>query len=135
MQKELPREVTALIARVFEAYSRKNFPLLKSVYRGNVVIVDGFAPFRWVGRNALDKWWTDVKRWVKAGGVEKEHLAYEAIRAWGLSGNRAYATVSATLTITLSQGKPIIRPGILTLTFARRGKTWKAEGHTWSRLN
>jgi hypothetical protein len=135
MQKNLPREVTAHIGRVFEAYSGKNFPLLKSVYRGNLVIVDGFAPFRWAGVNALDKWWADVKKWVKAGGVEKEHLAYEGIHAWGLSGNRAYATISATLTITLSHGKPIVRPGILTLTFARRGKAWKADGHTWSRLN
>jgi ketosteroid isomerase-like protein len=135
MQKKLPREVTELIARVFEAYSGKNFSLLKSVYRNNVVIVDGFAPFRWAGPNALDKWWADVKKWVKAGGVQKEHLAYEGICAWGLSGDRAYASISATLMITLSQGKPIVRPGILTLTFARRGKAWKAEGHTWGRLS
>lgn len=135
MEKELPDEIMALINTLFSAYGGKDFALLKSVYGDDVVIVDGFSPFRWTGPNALDSWWADVKAWVKAGGVEHEHLAFEKVRAWGASGERAYVSMSATLTISLVTGDPIVRPGILTTTYARRSGVWKAEGHTWGRLS
>lgn len=83
----------------------------------------------------MDEWWVEVEKWVKAGGVASEHLAHQGIRAWGVAGDRAYASNSATLTIKLNNGAPIIRPGTLVLTFAKLGDTWKAEGHAWGRLN
>jgi ketosteroid isomerase-like protein len=135
MPKELPADILALIDTVFKAFNSKNSILLNSVYGGDVVIVDGFAPYRWSGPKALDKWWADAKTWAEVGGVEKEHLAHKGILAWGLSGSRAYVSISATLTITLKKGKPVIRPGTLTYTFAKSGEVWKAEGHTWGRLS
>jgi ketosteroid isomerase-like protein len=135
MAKELPADITALIDTVFKAFNSKNSTLLNSVYAGDVVIIDGLAPYRWSGPEALSKWWADAKAWAAAGGVQNEHLAYEKLRAWGLSDDRAYASMSATLTITLKEGKTIIRPGILTYTFARRGEGWKAEGDAWGRLS
>jgi ketosteroid isomerase-like protein len=53
----------------------------------------------------------------------------------GVSGNRAYGSISTTLTITLKKGDPIVQPGTLTFTFAKLGDTWKAEGHAWGRLS
>jgi hypothetical protein len=71
----------------------------------------------------------------KEGGVEKEYLAYNGMPAWGLSGARAYASISATLTITLKNGTQITRPGTRTFTFAKLNEGWKAEGHAWGRLS
>ncbi|MFT3878488.1 MAG: nuclear transport factor 2 family protein [Gemmatales bacterium] len=130
-----PAEIMDLINGVFKAYCNKDFDLFNSIYAGNVVIVDGFAPYRWTGTDALAKWWADVEVWVKAGGVKEEHLAFEGVRAWGVEGDRAYASTSATLTVKLNQGESIVRPGTLIFTFARQGNVWKAEGHTWGRLN
>jgi ketosteroid isomerase-like protein len=135
MSQELPADITALIDTVFHAFNAKNATLFHSVYGDNVVIVDGFAPYRWFGPKALAEWWADAQTWAEEGGVEHEHLAYQGIRAWGCSGHRAYASIAATLTITRKQGEPIVRPGTLTYTFARRGEVWKAEGHTWGRLS
>src|SRR5262249_1261822 len=100
-----------------------------------MVVIDGFAPYRWVGVNAIADWWTDAEAWAKDGGVEKEHLAYDGIGAGGLVGPRAYSSISATLTITLKSGDVIVRPGILTFTFAQLDEGWKAEGHAWGRLS
>jgi ketosteroid isomerase-like protein len=100
---ELPAEIIALINTVFKAFNNKDADLLYSVYAGNVVVVDGFAPYRWIGPNALAEWWADTEKWAKEGGVEKEHLAYNGMPALGLSGARAYASISATLTITLKK--------------------------------
>jgi ketosteroid isomerase-like protein len=131
----LPAEIIALIDTVFKAFNNKDSDLLHSVYAGNVVVVDGFAPYRWTGPNALAEWWADTEKWAKEGGVEKEHLAYNGMPAWGLSGSRAYASISATLTITLKKGTSITRPGILAFTFAKLDEGWKAEGHAWGRLS
>ncbi len=135
MAEELPGELKALIDAVFKAFNSKNSTLLNSVYGGDLVVIDGFAPFRWIGPNALKQWWADAEKWAEDLGVEKEHLAFRDILAWGLSGNRAYASISATLTITLKNAETIIRPGILTYTFAKLGDVWKAEGHAWGRLS
>jgi hypothetical protein len=40
---------------------------------------------------------------------------------------RAYAVLSATLTIGLKKGESIIRPGILIYTLIKLGAEWKAE--------
>jgi hypothetical protein len=97
------------------AFNSKDFALLKRIYGDNLVIV--------------------AVTWAKDGGVESEHLSSQGIRAWGVSGDRAYASISATLTITLKRGEPIIRPGILTFTFGKLDEGWKAEGHAWGRLS
>lgn len=134
-QKEPPAEIMNLINTIFEAFNNKDSAGLYSAYAGNLVVIDGFAPYRWVGPNAVAEWWTDAETWAKDGGVEKEHLAYEGMRAWGLVGSRAYASMSATLTITLKKGDAIVRPGTLTFTFAKLDQGWKSEGHAWSRLS
>lgn len=128
-------DIMALIDTVFQAYNSKNSTMMSGVYGDDVVIIDGFAPFRWSGPDAFNDWWADAERWLEDGGVESEHLVNQGVQAWGLSGNRAYASISAILTITLKNGERIIRPGILTYSFARTGEVWKAEGHTWGRLS
>ena len=61
MLDELPADIVALIDTVFTAFNSKNATLLNSVYDANVVIVDGFAPYRWSGPQALAEWWADAK--------------------------------------------------------------------------
>ncbi|MGH7845570.1 MAG: YybH family protein [Candidatus Binatia bacterium] len=135
MPEELPGELKAQIDTVFKAFNSKNSTLFNSVYGGDLVVIDGFAPFRWTGPNALIQWWADAEKWAEDLGVEKEELAFNGILAWGLKGNRAYASISATLTITLKKGESITRPGTLTYTFVKLGDVWKAEGHAWGRLS
>jgi ketosteroid isomerase-like protein len=130
-----PADIVAVIDTVFRAFNSKDFALLKSVYGDNLVIIDGFGRYRWIGSNALAEWWADAETWAKDGGIESEHLSSQGIRAWGVGGDRAYASVSATLTIKLKKGEPIVRPGILTFTFGKLGERWKAEGHAWGRLS
>ena len=133
--QEPPADIVARVDTVFKAFNSKDFTLLKSAYAGDLVIIDGFAPYRWIGPNALDAWWADTEKWAKDGGVDSEHLSSQGIRAWGVVGDRAYASISATLTIKLKKGEPIVRPGILTFTFGKLGEMWKAEGHAWGRLS
>jgi ketosteroid isomerase-like protein len=135
MPKEPSAEIIAVINTALDAFNRKDSAVFNSVFGGDVVIVDGFAPFRWIGPGAVARWWANAEAWGKAGGVLKEHISVEGIRCCEVSGTRAYAVLSATLTITFKTGEPIVRRGILVYTFARQGDVWKAEGHTWGRLS
>jgi ketosteroid isomerase-like protein len=119
-QKEPPAEIMTLIDTVFNAFNTKDCALLYSAYVGNLVVIDGFAPYRWVGPDAVAEWWTDAEAWAKEGGVEKEHLAYDGIRAWGLVG--AYASKAATLTITLKKGDSIHPTGYPYLHVRKAGQ-------------
>ncbi len=80
---EPPAEIMALINTVFDSFNRKDAAVFNSVFGGDVVIVDGFAPFRWIGPGAAARWWADAETWAKAGGVAKEHLFFEGIRSLG----------------------------------------------------
>ena len=135
MPKEPPIEIKTLIDTAFSAFNSKNSSLFNSTFGGEVVIVDGFAPYRWLGPNAQGRWWDDAERWAKDLGVENEHLSFQGMLHWEVVGTRAYAVVSATLTITLGNADPITRPGILTYNFVKLGEEWKVEGQTWGRLS
>ena len=135
MSQEPKDEILEIIKTAVDAYNRKDADTFKNIYGDDIVIVDGFAPFRWAGPGAQDRWWADAENWVKAGGVLKENISFEGIRCCEVVDNRAYAVLSATLTITLKAEEPIIRPGVLVYSFAKQGEEWKAEGHTWGRLS
>jgi len=72
---------------------------------------------------------------VKAGGVASEQWSSKGYVPGVWFMKRAYASVSATLTIKLIKGEPIIRPGTLVYTFGKLSNVWKAEGHAWGRLS
>ena len=100
-----------------------------------MAIIDGFAPFRWTGPNAQARWWADAERWGEQLGVASERISVEKTLHWQVVGTRAYAVLSATLTIGLKKGESIIRPGILIYTLIKLSGEWKAESQTWGRLN
>jgi hypothetical protein len=50
--KELAAEIMTLIETAFRAFNRKDPVSFNGIFGGDVVIIDGFAPFRWIGPNA-----------------------------------------------------------------------------------
>ena len=134
-EKDAPAEIRVVIETALGAFNNKDLARFNSTFAGHVVIVDGFAPYRWLGPDAQRRWWDDAEKWGHDLGVAGEHLSIREILHWQIVGSRAYAVVSATLTITLREGEPIIRPGILTYTFEKVGEDWKADAQTWGRLS
>jgi hypothetical protein len=130
-----PAEIKQVIDTALSAFNAKDYTAFNNTFGGEVVIIDGFAPFRWIGPDAQGRWWSEAERWAKDLGVVSEHIAVEKVLHWQVVGTRAYAVLSATLKITLQQREPIIRPGILTYTLVKLDADWKAEGHAWARLS
>jgi ketosteroid isomerase-like protein len=103
--EKLHADLRSLIDTVSSAFNSEDSARLKSVYGPDAVIVDGFAPFRWAGPEAFDRWWADAK------AETNERLIDNALLAWGVDGDRAYTSISATLSITLKKGDPSFARG------------------------
>ena len=135
MLQEQFEEIRAVVDSVLDAFNSKNSKLFNDLFGGEVAIIDGFAPFRWTGPNAQARWWTEAEQWAEEFGVASERISVEKLLHCQVVGTRAYAVLSATLTIGLKKGESIIRPGILIYTLIKIGGEWKAESQTWGRLN
>jgi hypothetical protein len=135
MANELPSDIGTSIDTALGAFNDKNPGLFSGTLGTEVVIIDGFAPFRWSGLNAQERWWIAAETWAKELAVLSEHIAQERVVHWQVVGVHGYVVVSATLTITLSKGDPIRRSGILTYTLLKVGDKWKVETQAWARMN
>lgn len=133
--QDVPPEMIDIIDTVFRGFNSKDLNSFKGVYASNLVIIDGYAPYLWTGQTAVTDWWAEGEEWDKNLGVEKAELTNKGILAWGVSGARGYTSISAVLTFTFKDGRSMVRPGILTLTFAKLDEAWKADGQAWGRLS
>ena len=120
---------------VLGAFNSKNSKLFNDPFSGEVAIINGFASLGWTGPNAQARWWAEAERWGEELGVASEHISVEKTLHCQVVGTRAYAVLSATLTIGLKKGESIIRPGILVYTLIKLGGQWQVESQTWGRLN
>lgn len=132
---EPPPEIKALIDTVLGGFNRKDSVLYNSAFGGDVVVIDGIAPYRWTGPNAQARWFSDAEKWVQDFGVESETIVCDRIVHASVVGTHAYAVLSATLFFSLKGGHSGSNPGILTFTFAKQGDKWKVESQAWGRLS
>lgn len=119
MPSEPPAEIKALLDTVLAGFNRKDAVLYNSAFSGDVVIIDGIAPYRWTGPNAQARWFSDAEKWVHDFNVEKETLVCDSIVHASVVGVNAYVVLSATLFFSLKRGENGSKPGILTFTFAK----------------
>src|SRR5215813_14487133 len=95
MPKEPPDEIKALIDKALDGFNRKDSGLYTSSFGGDVVIVDGMAPYRWTGPNAQGRWFADAEKWAHDLGVTDEKIAYENIAHFQVVGTNANVVLPA----------------------------------------
>ena len=134
MPKEVPAEIKSLIDAVLGGFNSKDSALYNSAFGGDVVIIDGMAPYRWTGPKAQGRWFADAEKWAHELGVADENIAYDRIVHAEVVDAHAYIVLSATLSFAF-KGQRGSRRGILTFTFAKHGDEWKVESQAWGRLS
>lgn len=134
MPTELPREIKALIDNLVAGFNNKDSALYSSAFGGDVVVIDGMAPYRWTGPNAQGHWFADAEKWAHDLGVADENIAYDKVVRADVVNTNAYVVLSANLSFTL-KGQRASRLGILTFTLAKHGDEWKIESQAWGRLS
>ncbi|HYK65071.1 MAG TPA: hypothetical protein VEY94_09000 [Patescibacteria group bacterium] len=134
MPNQLAAEIKTVIDTALGAFNSKKATVFNSTFGGDVVIVDGMAPYRWTGPNAQGRWFADAEKWAHQLDVTSENIAYDKVVHAEVIGQRAYVVLSATLSFML-KGKPGARKGTLVYILARQGNDWKIESQSWGRLS
>ena len=131
---ELPSQIKTLIDNLVGGFNNKDSTLYSSAFGGDVVVIDGMAPYRWTGPNAQGRWFADAEKWAHDLGVTDENIAYDKVVRADVVGTHAYVVLSANLSFTL-KGQRASRLGLLTFTFAKQAGEWKIESQAWGRLS
>src|SRR5215472_15792014 len=101
MPSELPAEIKAVIDKALDGFNSKNAAIYESAFGGDVVVVDGIAPYRWTGPNAQGRWFADAEKWAHDLGVTDEKIAYENIADYQVVGTNANVVLPATHSFAL----------------------------------
>ena len=120
----------APINTAFKAINTGDESSWNSVHTPDAVILDNIAPYRWDGPDASAKWWTSFGKSLQTNKMTQPHLAYQAIKFWEQTGDRAYVVVPTTFT-TMMNGKQITQAGTLTLVLVNTHAVWKVRGWAW----
>ncbi|HXJ88720.1 MAG TPA: nuclear transport factor 2 family protein [Candidatus Binatia bacterium] len=134
MPTELPNEIKTVIDKLLSGFNNKDSALYSSAFGGEVVVIDGMAPYRWAGPNAQGRWFADAEKWAHDLGVADENIGYDKVIRADVVDKHAYVVLSANLSFTL-KGQRASRLGILTFTLAKQGGEWKIESQAWGRLS
>ncbi|HUD57171.1 MAG TPA: hypothetical protein VMR02_18200 [Terracidiphilus sp.] len=125
-------DVTAPIRQFIDAFNSGD---TKAEYaacaKGDIVIIDEFAPHLWVGVHAPQQWAADYDKHAQATGVTEGRVTYGLPTRKEIEGDKAYVIVP-TVYLYKERGKALTEEGQLTLTLRVEAGAWKITGWTWT---
>ena len=127
-----PADVTVPIHQFIDGFNTGD---TKSTYAasatGDIIIVDEFAPHRWVGPHAPQEWAADYDKHAQATDVSDGKVKYGAPSRTEIEGDAAYVIVP-TVYIYKEHGQPRAEEGQMTFVLHQEAGAWKITGWTWS---
>jgi len=125
-------DVMAPIRQFIDGFNKGDTKSAFAAYaRGDIVIVDEFAPHQWVGPHAAQDWAADYDKHAQATGVTDGNVEYKSSTRTEITGNLAYVIVP-TLYTYKQNGKPTAEEGQIACVLKMEGGAWKISGWTWS---
>ena len=99
--------------------------------KGDIAIVDEFAPHIWRGPRAPQNWAVDYDKHAQATGVTDGSVSYGPPTRTEIEGSVAYVIVPTVYTYK-EKGQPIAEEGQMTFVLSQSATGWKIGGWTWS---
>ncbi len=125
-------DVTAPIRQFIDGFNRGDTKSGFAAYAtGDIVIVDEFAPHRWVGPNAAHEWAADYDKNAKTTGVSDGIVKYGSPTRTEVEADVAYVIVPTTY-LYKQHGQPLVENGEMTFVLHQQAGAWKISGWTWS---
>ena len=94
-------------------------------------IIDDVPPYQWHGAGACKAWYNDLSAFLKKNEMAFDNSTIDKVRNFEVTGDRAYAVVSATFT-TKVKDAPQTEKGIWTFAMKKGGQGWRITGWTWT---
>ena len=125
-------DVTAPIHQFIDGFNKGDTKSAFAAYAsGDIVIIDEFAPHRWVGPQAAQEWAADYDKHAQATGVTDGIVKYGAPTRTEIEGKVAYVIVP-TFYNYKEHGKATTEKGQMTFVLNEEGGGWTIRGWTWS---
>jgi hypothetical protein len=131
-QAAAPGDVMAPIRQGIDGFNKGDNKTAFAAYsKGEVTVVDEFAPFRWTGPGAEKLWADAYGKHATATGVSDGSVSYGEPTRTEIAGDRAYVVVPTVYTYK-DHGKPTVEEGQMTFVLRVEEGSWKIRGWTWS---
>lgn len=125
-------DVTVPIRQFIDGFNNGDVKSAYAAYAtGDIVIMDEFAPHRWVGPHAAQEWAADYDKHAQATGVSDGQVKYGPPIRTEIEGDVAYVIVPTTYLYKV-HGKPMVEKGEMTFVLHTEAGAWKIGGWTWS---
>ena len=125
-------DVTAPIHQFIDGFNNGDVKSAFAAYAtGEILIVDEFAPHRWVGPHAAQDWAADYDKHAKATGVTGGLVKYKAPTRTEIEGDVAYVVVPTVYSYK-EHSKPMAEDGQMTFVLHLENGGWKISGWTWT---
>jgi hypothetical protein len=102
-----------------------------SYARGDILIVDEFAPHRWYGPHAAQDWAAAYDKHASATGVSDGKVTYKAPTRTEIEGDVAYVVIP-TVYLYKEHGRALVEEGQMTCVLHRESGAWKIGAWTWT---
>lgn len=127
-----PQEVMAPIHQFIDGFNAGDVKSAYAAYAtGDIIIVDEFAPHRWVGPHAAQEWAADYEKHAQATGVTDGSVKYGPPTRSEIEGKTAYVIVPTVYNYK-QHGNPLSEDGQMTFVLQAEAGGWKISGWTWT---
>lgn len=103
---DITADVTLPIRQFIDGFNKGDTKAAYATFaKGNISIVDEFAPHQWIGPTAPQKWAADYDKNAKATGVTDGLVTYSAPNRMEIEGNSGYV-IMPTVYLYKLKGQP-----------------------------
>ncbi len=125
-------DLVAPLRQFIDAFNKGDSASAYATYaKGEITIVDEFAPHRWTGPHAAQDWAAAYDKHAQATGVSDGQVKYGAPTRIEREGEFAYV-ILPTEYLYKERGKAMDEKGQITAVLHKEDGAWKIRAWTWS---
>jgi hypothetical protein len=124
-------DVLAVLHQWVDSFNKGDSASALATCADESAIIDDFPPYAWHGAGACKAWYNDFSAFLKKNDLVLDHTTVDKVRNFEITGDRAYAVVSATFN-TKVKDAPQSEKGIWTFAMSKGGHGWRITGWTWT---
>lgn len=127
-----PADVTTPTHQFIDGFNSGDTKSAFAAYAaGDILIIDEFAPHRWLGPHAPQQWAADYDKHAQATGVSDGSVTYGAPTRSEIEGDVAYVILPTKYSYK-ERGKAMTEEGEMTFVLHAEAGGWKISAWTWS---
>lgn len=124
-------DVLAVMQHWVDSFNKDDSASALATCADDSTIIDDVPPYAWHGAGACKAWYNDLSAFLKKNDVVFDHTTVDKVRNFQITGDHAYAVVSATFN-TKVKDAPQSEKGIWTFAMKKGDHGWQIAGWTWT---